>query len=140
MPCEVTQPDVVHKWPLVKAANRHTATALKALGEPRRVAILHLLRGGPRTVGEDRGAGGRHAASGLPGTTRRPPFRPRRHGAARPFHKLSRIGELVALPIDFGPAATTVFHLVVAKRIVDVPRIRAFVEVLVSKLESPTRR
>lgn len=59
---------------------------------------------------------------------------------ARRFHKLSRIGELVEIPIDFGPGATTIFHLVVAKRMVDVPRIRAFVEVLISKLESPTKR
>jgi DNA-binding transcriptional ArsR family regulator len=43
---------VVHKWPLVKRADRQTATALKALGEPRRVEILQLLRDGPQTVGE----------------------------------------------------------------------------------------
>ena len=43
---------MVHKWPLVKRSNRQTATALKALGEPRRVEILQLLRDGPRTVGE----------------------------------------------------------------------------------------
>lgn len=43
---------MVHKWSLVKRSNRQTATALKALGEPRRVEILQLLRDGPRTVGE----------------------------------------------------------------------------------------
>jgi DNA-binding transcriptional ArsR family regulator len=32
--------------------DQQAATALKALGEPRRVEILRLLRGGPRTVGE----------------------------------------------------------------------------------------
>jgi DNA-binding transcriptional ArsR family regulator len=36
----------------VKRSNQATATALKALGEPRRVEILQLLRAGPRTVGE----------------------------------------------------------------------------------------
>jgi DNA-binding transcriptional ArsR family regulator len=36
----------------VKRADQQTATALRALGEPRRVEILQLLRGGPRTVGE----------------------------------------------------------------------------------------
>src|SRR5262245_31198477 len=50
--CGVARPDVVHKWPLVKRADRQTAAALKALGEPRRVEILQLLRGGPLAVGE----------------------------------------------------------------------------------------
>jgi DNA-binding transcriptional ArsR family regulator len=43
---------VVHKWPLVKRSNQQASAALKALGEPRRVEILQLLRAGPRTVGE----------------------------------------------------------------------------------------
>lgn len=43
---------MLHKWALVKRSNRQAAAALKALGEPRRVEILQLLRGGPRTVGE----------------------------------------------------------------------------------------
>jgi DNA-binding transcriptional ArsR family regulator len=43
---------VVHKCSLVKRSTPQTATALKALGEPRRVEILQLLRDGPRTVGE----------------------------------------------------------------------------------------
>jgi DNA-binding transcriptional ArsR family regulator len=43
---------VVHKWLLVKRAERQAAVALRALGEPRRVEILHLLRSGPRPVGE----------------------------------------------------------------------------------------
>ena len=43
---------MVHKWPLVKRSLQQTATALKALGEPRRVEILQLLRDRPRTVGE----------------------------------------------------------------------------------------
>src|SRR5215475_3732445 len=50
--CGVARSDVVHKWPLVKRSNRQTAAALKALGEPRRVEILQLLRDGPRAVGE----------------------------------------------------------------------------------------
>jgi DNA-binding transcriptional ArsR family regulator len=33
-------------------ADRHTATVLRALGEPRRIEILRLLRNGPRAVGE----------------------------------------------------------------------------------------
>lgn len=43
---------MVHKWSLVKRSHPQTATALKALGEPRRVEILQLLRDGPLTVGE----------------------------------------------------------------------------------------
>jgi DNA-binding transcriptional ArsR family regulator len=43
---------VVNKSSLVKRSAQQTATALKALGEPRRVEILQLLRDGPRTVGE----------------------------------------------------------------------------------------
>jgi DNA-binding transcriptional ArsR family regulator len=42
---------VVHKYPLVKRFER-TAAVLKALGEPRRLEILRLLRDGPRAVGE----------------------------------------------------------------------------------------
>jgi DNA-binding transcriptional ArsR family regulator len=36
----------------VKRSERQTALALKALGEPRRVEILRLLKAGPRAVGE----------------------------------------------------------------------------------------
>jgi DNA-binding transcriptional ArsR family regulator len=43
---------VIHKSSLVKRSERQTAAALKALGEPRRVEILRLLRDGPRAVGE----------------------------------------------------------------------------------------
>lgn len=42
---------VVHKRILVKRREL-AAPALKALGEPRRVEILRLLRAGPRSVGE----------------------------------------------------------------------------------------
>ena len=43
---------MVHKSSLVKRARETAALALKALGEPRRVEILRLLRAGPRPVGE----------------------------------------------------------------------------------------
>jgi DNA-binding transcriptional ArsR family regulator len=43
---------VVYKSSLVKRSDRKTAAALKALGEPRRVEILGLLRDRPRAVGE----------------------------------------------------------------------------------------
>jgi len=43
---------VIHKPSLVDRTERQTAAALKALGEPRRVEILRLLRDGPRAVGE----------------------------------------------------------------------------------------
>jgi DNA-binding transcriptional ArsR family regulator len=44
---------VVHKSILVKRSGEQATTlALKALGEPRRVEILRLLRSGPRAVGE----------------------------------------------------------------------------------------
>lgn len=36
----------------MKASDAQAARALKALGEPRRLAILRLLRAGPRAVGE----------------------------------------------------------------------------------------
>jgi DNA-binding transcriptional ArsR family regulator len=36
----------------VKRSQQRAALALKALGEPRRVEILRLLRAGPRPVGE----------------------------------------------------------------------------------------
>jgi DNA-binding transcriptional LysR family regulator len=52
----------------------------------------------------------------------------------RKFHRLSRIDRLVELPVDLGPAAFTTFHLVVAKRMVDVPRIRAVVDALRAEL------
>jgi len=53
----------------------------------------------------------------------------------RKFHRLSRIGQLVELAVDFGPASRATFHLVVAKRMVDVPRIRAVVEAVQAQLE-----
>ena len=43
---------MVHKPLLVKAKSQQTAVTLRALGEPRRVEILQLLRDGPRAVGE----------------------------------------------------------------------------------------
>jgi DNA-binding transcriptional ArsR family regulator len=43
---------VLHKPLLVKRSQQSAAAALKALGEPRRVEILSLLRAGPRAVGE----------------------------------------------------------------------------------------
>ncbi len=43
---------MIHKYPLVKRSERQAAIALKALGEPRRVEILRVLRAGPRAVGE----------------------------------------------------------------------------------------
>ena len=43
---------MIHKSLLVKRSALQTAAALKALGEPRRVEILQLLRDGPLAVGE----------------------------------------------------------------------------------------
>lgn len=43
---------VIHKYPLVNRSDQQAARALKALGEPRRIQIMRLLRGGPRPVGE----------------------------------------------------------------------------------------
>lgn len=42
----------MHKYPLVKRTERQASLALRALGEPRRVEILRVLRSGPRAVGE----------------------------------------------------------------------------------------
>ena len=43
---------MLHKSSLVKRSDTAIAVALRALGEPRRLEILRLLRGGPRAVGE----------------------------------------------------------------------------------------
>lgn len=43
---------MIYKRTLVKRTKGQTALALKALGEPRRLEILELLRAGPRSVGE----------------------------------------------------------------------------------------
>ena len=43
---------MVNKSALVKRSSPQTALALKALGEPRRLEILELLRRGPLSVGE----------------------------------------------------------------------------------------
>ena len=43
---------MLHKRILVKRSEQQAALAFKALGEPRRVAIVRLLRAGPRPVGE----------------------------------------------------------------------------------------
>src|SRR5688572_16315326 len=50
--CGVAAAPMVHKPILVKRAPQHALLAFKALGEPRRVEILRLLRAGPRPVGE----------------------------------------------------------------------------------------
>jgi DNA-binding transcriptional ArsR family regulator len=52
MACGLSERSVVHKSLLVKRSQPDASLALKALGEPRRVEILRLLRGGPRPVGE----------------------------------------------------------------------------------------
>ena len=43
---------MLHKRILVKRSEQQAAAAFKALGEPRRVEIMRLLRAGPRAVGE----------------------------------------------------------------------------------------
>jgi DNA-binding transcriptional ArsR family regulator len=43
---------MIDKSLLVKRSERQAALGFKALGEPRRVAILRVLRTGPRAVGE----------------------------------------------------------------------------------------
>ena len=43
---------MIYKWALVKTASAKTKLALKALGEPRRVQILELLRACPRSVSD----------------------------------------------------------------------------------------
>src|SRR5438445_595024 len=50
--CGVPRDLVIHKCTLVKRVERQAALALKALGEPRRVGILRVLKAGPRSVGE----------------------------------------------------------------------------------------
>jgi DNA-binding transcriptional LysR family regulator len=51
------------------------------------------------------------------------------------YHRLSRIGDLHRLPLDLGPAAAVTFHLVAAKRMVEVPRIRSVVEAILDVLD-----
>jgi DNA-binding transcriptional LysR family regulator len=55
----------------------------------------------------------------------------------RKFHRLSRVRELVELDLDLGRAAHVLIHLVVAKRMVDVPRIRAVADALIGELDPP---
>ena len=55
----------------------------------------------------------------------------------RRFHRMSRIGNFVELDLELGPGARTMFHLVVAKRMVDVPRIRAVTDALLGELDRP---
>ncbi len=43
---------MLHKRILVKRSEKQAALAFKALGEPRRIEIMRLLRAGPRAVGE----------------------------------------------------------------------------------------
>ncbi len=43
---------MLHKRTLVKRSEKQAALAFKALGEPRRIEIMRLLRAGPRAVGE----------------------------------------------------------------------------------------
>lgn len=50
--CGVVTRPVLHKCRLVNRLEQRAALAFKALGEPRRVEIMRLLRGGPRAVGE----------------------------------------------------------------------------------------
>jgi DNA-binding transcriptional ArsR family regulator len=50
--CGVAAAGVLYKPVLVKRSTANAALALKALGEPRRLAILELLRSGPLPVGE----------------------------------------------------------------------------------------
>jgi DNA-binding transcriptional LysR family regulator len=59
---------------------------------------------------------------------------------ARRFHRLSRVGQFVELDIDLGPAARTTFHLVVAKRMIDVPRIRAVADAVLAHILPPEPR
>jgi DNA-binding transcriptional LysR family regulator len=56
----------------------------------------------------------------------------------RRFHRLSRAGHLVELNLNLGPAARVTFHLVVAKRMTDVPRIRAVIDALLAELDPPS--
>src|SRR5215831_12527279 len=50
--CGVARAEVVHKRLLVKRSTKQTAAVLRALGEPRRVEILQILRDRPLAVGE----------------------------------------------------------------------------------------
>jgi DNA-binding transcriptional LysR family regulator len=50
------------------------------------------------------------------------------------YHRLSRVGQLTRLAVELGPQAVVTFYLVVAKRMVDVPRIRTVADALVQLL------
>lgn len=56
---------------------------------------------------------------------------------ARRFHRLTRVEHLVELNVNLGPASQVTVHLVVAKRMVDVPRIRAVADALIGALDPP---
>jgi DNA-binding transcriptional LysR family regulator len=55
------------------------------------------------------------------------------------YHRFSRLDRLQRLPIDLGPAAVTTFHLVAAKRMADVPRIRSVVDAIFAALDESTK-
>jgi DNA-binding transcriptional LysR family regulator len=57
----------------------------------------------------------------------------------RSFSRLSRIGMLAELNIDFGPRANTTLYVVVARRMVDVPRIRVVSDAIVAELDQARR-
>ncbi|HXU61832.1 MAG TPA: LysR family transcriptional regulator [Polyangia bacterium] len=55
----------------------------------------------------------------------------------RRFHRLTRVEHLVELNLDLGPGSNVTCHLVVAKRMIDVPRIRAVADALIGELDPP---
>jgi DNA-binding transcriptional LysR family regulator len=58
---------------------------------------------------------------------------------ARPRHQLMRRRELVPLPIDLGPHATTTFYLVCARSALDIPRVRRVAQLLDQELRRAAR-
>jgi DNA-binding transcriptional LysR family regulator len=59
---------------------------------------------------------------------------------ARVSHRFARPTNLVPLPIELGPHATTKLYLVCAKSALDIPRVRLVAELLVDELKRATKR
>jgi DNA-binding transcriptional LysR family regulator len=56
-----------------------------------------------------------------------------------PRHRLVRARALVPLPVDLGPHARAVLHLVCARSALDIPRVRRVADLLVAELERAER-
>jgi len=96
---------VIHKYLLVKRAEQKAALALKALGEPRRVEILRVLRAGPRAVGVE-GAESDWPIHFMRWVTR-----------IEPVGSSTRITQSLEYKVKFGPVGWLLDNLVMKRKL-----------------------